>query len=67
MDLEPFLRINPCGYAGMQMTQVSALKAGTTMADVQPILVREFTRQLGYPDAEQQPWSLADYLPPDAQ
>lgn len=22
MDLEPFLRINPCGYAGMQMTQV---------------------------------------------
>jgi lipoyl(octanoyl) transferase len=25
MDLEPFQRINPCGYAGMQMTQVSAL------------------------------------------
>jgi len=22
MDLEPFHRINPCGYAGMQMTQV---------------------------------------------
>lgn len=25
MDLEPFLRINPCGYAGMQMTQVKHL------------------------------------------
>lgn len=25
MDLEPFLRINPCGYAGLQMTQMSAL------------------------------------------
>jgi lipoyl(octanoyl) transferase len=25
MDLEPFLRINPCGYAGMQMTQVKNL------------------------------------------
>lgn len=24
MDLEPFTRINPCGYAGLQMTQISA-------------------------------------------
>lgn len=24
MDLEPFHRINPCGYAGMEMTQVKA-------------------------------------------
>ncbi|MEK9712436.1 MAG: lipoyl(octanoyl) transferase LipB [Thalassolituus sp.] len=24
MDLEPFLRINPCGYAGMEMTQMVA-------------------------------------------
>ena len=23
MDLEPFLRINPCGYAGMNMTQMA--------------------------------------------
>lgn len=25
MDLEPFQRINPCGYAGMEMTQLGAL------------------------------------------
>jgi len=25
MDLEPFRRINPCGYAGLEMTQVSEL------------------------------------------
>ena len=25
MDLEPFLRINPCGYAGMAMTQLGML------------------------------------------
>jgi lipoyl(octanoyl) transferase len=25
MDLEPFTRINPCGYAGLRMTQVSEL------------------------------------------
>lgn len=66
MDLEPFQRINPCGYAGMQMTQVSALKTGTTVADIQPVLVREFTRQLGYPNAELHPWSLTDYLSSDA-
>ena len=25
MDLEPFQRINPCGYAGLQVTQLSDL------------------------------------------
>ena len=25
MDLEPFSRINPCGYAGLQMTQLAEL------------------------------------------
>lgn len=25
MNLEPFLRINPCGYAGLQMTQIADL------------------------------------------
>jgi len=25
MDLEPFQRINPCGYAGLQMTQLAGL------------------------------------------
>jgi lipoyl(octanoyl) transferase len=25
MDLEPFQRINPCGYSGLQMTQLAAL------------------------------------------
>ena len=25
MDLEPFGRINPCGYAGLEMTQLAQL------------------------------------------
>jgi lipoyl(octanoyl) transferase len=29
MDLAPFLRINPCGYAGLVMTQLSALGGET--------------------------------------
>ncbi len=28
MNMEPFLRINPCGYAGMAMTQLSSLVPG---------------------------------------
>src|SRR6056300_888140 len=28
MDLSPFLRINPCGYQGLEMTQVADLVAG---------------------------------------
>ncbi|MGG7670614.1 MULTISPECIES: lipoyl(octanoyl) transferase LipB [Yersinia] len=63
MDLSPFQRINPCGYAGMEMTQVSAYRPGTTLSDVQPILVQEFIRQLGYVDAVLQPWQAEDYHP----
>src|SRR5262245_30771351 len=45
MDLEPFQRINPCGYAGLQMTQLADL--GSPKASVEetgrafaPILTR---------------------------
>src|SRR5688572_21031246 len=35
MDLEPFQRINPCGYAGLQMTQLAALgQADATVEQV---------------------------------
>ncbi|WP_411706111.1 lipoyl(octanoyl) transferase LipB [Edaphovirga cremea] len=62
MDLAPFLRINPCGYAGMQMTQVSAQKPGTTLTDVQPLLLRTFTELSGYGHIDLKSWSAADYV-----
>jgi lipoyl(octanoyl) transferase len=34
MDLEPFSRINPCGYAGLRMTQVSELGGPGDLARV---------------------------------
>lgn len=52
MDLAPFLRINPCGYAGMQMTQLSATQPGVTAADVQPQLVQHFARLTGFSQLE---------------
>jgi lipoyl(octanoyl) transferase len=33
MDLEPFQRINPCGYAGLQMTQLAELGLRDTGVD----------------------------------
>lgn len=60
MDLEPFLRINPCGYAGMTMTQLSALKPGVTPQDVQPLLIEAFARLTGYENIE---WRSADENP----
>lgn len=52
MDLAPFLRINPCGYAGLEMTQISAYKKGVTLADVQPLLITHFARELAIADVK---------------
>jgi lipoyl(octanoyl) transferase len=54
MDLAPFLRINPCGYAGMQMTQLSQLQPRVTPADVRPRLVQHFARLSGFTQLEWQ-------------
>ena len=33
MDLEPFARINPCGYAGLEMTQLAELGGPASVAE----------------------------------
>ncbi|MFQ2152317.1 lipoyl(octanoyl) transferase LipB [Aeromonas sanarellii] len=48
MDMTPFLRINPCGYAGMTMTQTSALGGPRSVAEAQSLLVAELARLIGY-------------------
>jgi lipoyl(octanoyl) transferase len=47
MDLEPFERINPCGYEGLRVTQLSALSV-VDFTDVQNRLVDSIVSQLGY-------------------
>jgi len=47
MDLEPFRRINPCGYAGLQVTQVVDLGGTSKLAEVGDVLVRELCNQFG--------------------
>ena len=49
MDLEPFQRINPCGYEGLAMTQMrDLLPEPPVLAEVQDQLVMQFARKLGY-------------------
>nr|WP_310615898.1 lipoyl(octanoyl) transferase LipB [Pantoea cypripedii] len=52
MDLAPFLRINPCGYAGMRMTQLRQFHPGVTTTDVQPRLVQHFAQLTGFTASE---------------
>jgi len=47
MDLEPFRRINPCGYAGLQVTQLSAF-APAPLNQVEDRLVASLQQQLEY-------------------
>jgi len=48
MDLEPFARINPCGYAGLQMTQVSELGGPSSVRTVGEALAPHLLRSLGF-------------------
>jgi lipoyl(octanoyl) transferase len=48
MDLEPFARINPCGYAGLQMTQVSELGGPSEVRAVAEALAPHLLRALGF-------------------
>lgn len=47
MDLSPFLRINPCGYAGMEMTQISQFSQQPKMQTVKQQWVETFCNILG--------------------
>jgi len=48
MDLSPFLRINPCGYQGMEMAQVSQLGGPSELKNVEQQLIQELVELLGY-------------------
>lgn len=47
MDLAPFFGINPCGYTGLQVTQMLELASNASMADVTAKLVKQLSHQLG--------------------
>ena len=46
MDLTPFHAINPCGYAGMAVTQISELGARATVHEAGEALLASLLRQI---------------------
>jgi lipoyl(octanoyl) transferase len=52
VDLEPFLRINPCGYAGLQMTDLATLGGDSDLDTVREKLLPYFLRHLRLQDAD---------------
>jgi lipoyl(octanoyl) transferase len=52
MDLTPFLRINPCGYEGMEMVQVSQVGGPDDVEAVEKQLIQELVTLLDYEQVE---------------
>ena len=48
MDLEPFTRINPCGFPGLAVTQLRDLGVTDDLATISTALLGKLTGQLGY-------------------
>ena len=46
MDMSPFMRINPCGYAGMNMVQTSELNGPSQLDEVAQGLVKHMQKRL---------------------
>jgi len=44
MDLEPFSRINPCGYEGLEVTQISHFNSNVTMDKVESVAKEELKK-----------------------
>jgi len=45
MDLEPFTRINPCGYAGLRVISVADLGGPSSLQTVKQVLLAELAAQ----------------------
>lgn len=48
MDLSPFLQINPCGFEGLAVTQLSDLISAEKYKNINNDLVHHLSKQLGY-------------------
>jgi lipoyl(octanoyl) transferase len=46
MDLEPFARINPCGYAGLKTVDLSTIGVKTTWDDAARVLAEQLAARL---------------------
>lgn len=59
MDLSPFLRINPCGYAGLEMVNCVQLNGPTTTAEAGSKIVDALCTLVGM--SQQDPSTIIEY------
>ena len=52
MDLAPFQRINPCGYAGLELRQMRLGVVTATPDNIRPVLLKNFLALLNNPTYE---------------
>ena len=52
MDLSPFLQINPCGYAGLEMTQCKNEGIGLSVEALAPLLIKKMNQEFQYSQIE---------------
>ena len=52
MDLSPFLQINPCGYAGLEMTQCKDQGIKLSVHQLAPLLIEKLNTHLNYSQIE---------------
>ena len=50
MDLSPFSAIDPCGYRGLEVTQLRDLNIHLSQAETAEKLLKYLTKELGYSD-----------------
>lgn len=48
MDLTPFAGINPCGYRGLQVTQLRDLGIEAGMPEIKALLLQQITKRFGF-------------------
>jgi lipoyl(octanoyl) transferase len=54
MDLSPFQRINPCGYAGLEMVNCAQLDGPSNMAEASSIIIQQLCELLSQINPELQ-------------
>ena len=52
VDLEPFSRINPCGFSDLQVTDLKRLGAESNLERVQEGLLPHFLKHMGFDNAD---------------
>lgn len=62
MDLSPFMRINPCGYAGMVMTQTADHNGPTEVEEAAQLIIKYFAAQLQYAEVALETGLAKDYV-----